>query len=43
MARGGMWGYRWGRGARRLRAGFGRLLCLDYLPLPIRELYFQPK
>ena len=43
MARGGMWGYRWGRGARRLRAGFGRLLCLDYLPLPIRELELPGK
>lgn len=43
MARGGMWGYRWGRGARRLRAGFGRLLCLDYLPLPTRELELPAK
>lgn len=43
MARGGMWGYRWGRGARRLRAGFGRLLRLDYLPLPTRELELPAK
>lgn len=43
MARGGMWGYRRGRGARRLRAGFGRLLCLDYLPLPTTELELPAK
>ena len=43
MARGGMWGYRWGRGARRLRAGFGRLLCLDYLPLRPENWNFQPE
>ena len=47
MARGGLWGYRRGRGVRRLRAEFGRLelLCLDHLTLPTKELElnFQPK